>query len=550
MKRAITPFNISLLTVTRTESLLLKPITTLDMYEGNTGQFHSEGIFSTEIFGRVGSKKRSTEFARIPLKMTILHPVIFKNYCKLKSLYKKIMEGTEYAIYDKKTNDFIKADPGTGRTGFDFFISHAHTLAPPKTTSGGRNNRITTIDKYRNEAVQNNILVYPAGLRDVFADEDGRTKMDDVNTLYQRVIAINNTLPDKFYAAEEREMYDRARLQLQTAFNDIYDYFTTLISGKHGFIQKAFASRRLFDGTRGVITSLDVTCANLASNKRPKFMDAVAGMFQVAKAILPKTKYYLANSVLKDVFDTRSDVVELINKDTLKKEEVKITGKTLDQWYSPLGFERIVSSLRTVERRAKPVIIEGHYLALIFNNGKYFRIFRDIDELPEEYDRKYVRPLSYIELVYYSGYKEWNKHKAVITRYPVTGIGSVIPAGVYVKTTDVGIMANELDDQWRPIEGAIALEGPKLDGEKLYYHDTISMPPSYLSPLGADFDGDTISFNMVYLEESIKEITKLLQSRRHYINAEGRLAFTVNVRTIDLALRNLSGPPRKPKGAK
>ena len=487
MKRAITPFNISLLTVTRTESLLLKPITTLDMYEGNTGQFHPQGIFSTEIFGRVGSKQRSTEFGRIPLKMSILHPLTFKNYCKLKSLYKGIMEGTQYATYDKKSNDFIKSDPMNGSTGFDFFMQHAHTLSPPKTNSGGRNNRIANIDKYRAEAIQNNILVLPAGLRDVFTDEEGRTKMDDVNTLYQRLIAINNTLPDKFYASEEREIYDRARLQMQNAFNDIYDYYTTLISGKQGFIQKAFVSRRLFDGTRGVITSLDVTCANLASNKRPKFMDSVAGIFQVAKAILPKTKYYLANSVLKDVFDTRTDTVELVNKDTLKKESVKITGRTLDRWYSPLGFERIVDSLKTTERRAKPVEIDGHYLALIFNNGHYFRIFRDIDELPEDYDRKFVRPLSYIELVYYAGYSEWNKHKAVITRYPVTGIGSVIPAGIYVKTTDVGIMANELDEQWRPIPDAIALEGPKLTGNTtIYYHDTISMPPSYLSPLGAD----------------------------------------------------------------
>lgn len=486
MKRAITPFNLSLLTVTRAESLVIKPVTVLDMYEGNTGNFHSQGIFSTEIFGRVGTKQRSTEFARIPLKMSILHPVTFKNLCKLKSLYKKIMEGTEYALFDKKAGDFIKADPINGQTGYDFFMEHVLYLKPERTRSIGRNNRVDNFDKYRSEMIQNNILVLPAGLRDIFTDSDGRTKMDDVNTLYQRAIAINNTLPDKYYSGDERSMYDRPRLQLQNAFSEIYEYYATLVKGKGGFIQKSFASRRIFDGTRGVITSLNISSPNLASNKRPKFMDAVVGMYQLAKATLPKVKYYLAQSILKDVFDTRTDHIELVNVKTLKKEPVPISGKTLDKWYSPIGYEEIIESLKTVERRAKPVVINDHYLALIFNNGKYFRIFRDIDELPEEYDRKYVRPLSYIELVYYAGYKEWNKHKGVITRYPVTGMGSTIPSGIYVKTTDVGIMATELDSQWLPMEGCIALEGPKLDTSTIYYHDTISMPPPFLSPLGAD----------------------------------------------------------------
>ena len=552
MKRSITPFNMTLLCVTRTEELLLKPITTLDLYDGNTGEFNDKGLFSVPIFGRVGEKRRATEFARIPLKMKVMHPVIFNSLCRLKSLYKKVMEGTEYAVFDEKEKDFVKSDPVNGQTGYHFFVSHLQKLSPPRNRSIGRTAKIDALDKYRGEALQSNLLVLPAGLRDLYQDEDGRTKMDDCNTMYQRVIAINNAMPDKFYSSDEMEIYDRSRLQLQNAFCEIYAYFAGLIKGKRGFIQTAFASRRLYDGTRGVITSMDISVPNLASNKRAKFLDTIVGLYQLTKAILPKVKYYLNESVLKDVFSSVNGVTELTNMKTLKKEEVSLTGKDLDKWYSPTGFEALVKSLETVERRRDPVIVNGHYLALIFNNGRYFKIFRDIDELPEEYDRKHVRPLSYIELIYYAGYKHWNKHHAVITRYPVTSMGSTIPSGIYVKTTDVGLELQELNADWKPIEGAIAYEAPLLtNADVIYYHDSVSVPPPFLKPLGADFDGDMVSFNAVYTKEANEEIKKLLRSRRHYITPEGRLAWGAEIRTVELALRNISGPPlTSTKGAK
>ena len=72
----------------------------LDVFQNNTRDFHEEGLFSTSIFGRVGSNERLTRFGYIDLRIPILHPRIFSRLCALKQLYKEIMAGKEYAIWD------------------------------------------------------------------------------------------------------------------------------------------------------------------------------------------------------------------------------------------------------------------------------------------------------------------------------------------------------------------------------------------------------------------------------------------------------------------
>ena len=161
------PFNISLLKLTPGQIRLLKPIKSLDTVDApGSSDFHPEGLFSTEIFGRVGEDSRDETFAYIPLKTTILHPVVFQRLERLKRLYSGILSGKSYAVWDEKEKDFVQSTEVDGKTGYHFFMSKWKDIKFKKGDSEIRNQRIDLINKYREEAVIKDVLVMPAGLRD------------------------------------------------------------------------------------------------------------------------------------------------------------------------------------------------------------------------------------------------------------------------------------------------------------------------------------------------------------------------------------------------
>lgn len=548
MKKKMLPLNISLLTPTQEQLRLVPQVTSLDIIDGPGGNFHEAGLFSTQIFGRIGDPMRDRTFGYIDLKVPVFHPVIFKTLVKLRGLYGGIMAGTEFARWDAAKGDFVTANEIDGQTGYDFFYRHWQQLVFEKGQSDIRNVRITLIEKYRNNAVFDKFLVMPAGLRDAEMGSDGRMSMDEINEHYQGVLMLVRNFPERLNPADDLSMYDRTRYALTQRIITVYDYIENLISGKHGFIQDRWASRRVFNGTRNVISSLDTGVADLDQPNRPKFNDTVVGLYQAAKAVLPKTLYHLKNStVIGEIFETSSNRVELVNPSTLKRTWVDISSQDLDRWGTEEGLAKVVEELSIIDKRHRPVMIADHYLALVYvDDKKQFRVIRDISEVPEHLDRKWVRPLRYFELVYLAGLSMWNKNSAFVTRYPVENFNSSIPSKQYVKTTVIGEYRRPLGPDWQvDLNAPVALEYPIFQvGSYPQYHDSISITPARLKPLGADFDGDTMSYNAVYSQEAIAECDRFFTKRAAYIQAAGGLSFSVGIPTLILTLRYMTGEPR------
>jgi hypothetical protein len=61
-----------------------------------------------------------------------------------------------------------------------------------------------------------------------------------------------------------------------------------------------------------------------------------------------------------------------------------------------------------------------------------------------------------------------------------------------------------------------------------------------LQRLDADFDGDKVSLNVLYTEESIAEINKLLNSKEFYITPTGEITFSIKTDTLELVMLHLS----------
>lgn len=540
MKRSEIPFNIDLLELTPAKLSGLKPVRVLDIFDGASGNFHEDGLFSVSIFGQVGDERRSRNFSYIDIKTSIFHPILHRALVSLKRLYGGIIAGTEYALWDKAEKDFVRSDAVQGRTGFAFFVEFWKDIVFEQNKSTMREQNILLINKYRNtsKALFSKVVVMPAGMRDLERDEGGRIVEDEINGLYRQLLKISNTISDAAVKTNQ-ETIDTARYALQLAYNEIFETFESMIEGKKKLLMGKWASRRIFNGTRNVITSMDTSVPYLGAPGSAGFNNTIVGLYQAMKAALPISIYHLNHGFLARVFTAVDRPTRLVSKKTLKPVDVQLKSAYFDRWTTSEGLEKVITLFGEESLRHKPLEIDGHYLGLIYKGpDKTFRLIQDIDEVPEGRNKRDVTPITFAELMYTSVYRELNKLPLFFTRYPVTGVGSIYASKVFVKTTVRGEMRRELADDWTPMDDThVAYEFPQ---HGMPFVNSLVPHSAHLDLLDADFDGDTASGNVTYSDESIAEVDKHLASRSAYVGTNGQLLYSTDVSTVKLVLHNLT----------
>ena len=95
------PTNITLLDPKTIVPGIFKPIETSDVFDGMSRNLNDGGLYSVEIFGRVGSNARDETEGYIDTILPIFNPTYLKALVQLKSLYMGIIKGTEYAQWDE-----------------------------------------------------------------------------------------------------------------------------------------------------------------------------------------------------------------------------------------------------------------------------------------------------------------------------------------------------------------------------------------------------------------------------------------------------------------
>ena len=532
MKINALPFNLSLLNINNIDrNPLIKPVKVFDTFEGSTKNFHPEGLFSQEIFGAIGTAKRRETFSYIDLKCDIIHPLIYRLLCS-KTLYKDIMAGNAFAIFDEKLKDFVKCKPGEGNIGYNFFVSNIHKLVLQDNDSAKRSFVIKVFEKYKNIFLINKLAVLPAGLRDYEIDEAGQPKKNEVNAFYVSILAKTN-LMDPNILKINPEALDRTRYMLQNSVLELYQYFESLLKGKDKFIQQKWGTRKLFHGTRNVITSLIFDTDELSSDTLVKFNQSVVGLYEFIKMYQPISMFQIRR-LLSKVLMGPNEPAYLVNPKTLHKEPVSIESEDYDKWMSNEGLEKTLTYFGTKEVRHDPLLIKDHYMFLLYlPNDKYFKIIQDIDEIPEEWSKNFpkaiIRPLSFCELLYIAMYKKAPNLPGYLTRFPISSIGSTYPCYCYLKTTVLSEKRYEIADDWQTVardedDNKIyrAISFPRPDSN---FMETVSPHTSRIERLGADYDGDTVSFNGVFTEEALKEVKDLMGKRMNYVGPDGKLLF-------------------------
>jgi hypothetical protein len=483
MKRTEIPFNITLLQLNSELMAGLRPVKALDFFDGSSSDFHADGLFSVETFGKVGDERRNHRYSFIDVKVPVIHPVIYKALGDLKRLYLEIISGCSYAVWDEQEKDFVKSDQLNGQTGMHFFLSHWNKLVFKETGSITREENAKLIYKYRPTALNRYIVVLPAGLRDLELNEHNRVSENEINTIYRRLLSLANTISESTVKSSP-EILDTPRLHLQLAFVELYLLIESLVKGKKKLMLGRWATRRIYNGTRNVITSMDTAVAYLGAPGNPGFNSTIVGLYQYLKATLPVSIYNIRR-FLDEIFQDVNQPARLINKETWKAEEVLLHSRYYNHWATNDGIERIITSYKEESVRNKPIEINGYYLALIYKGPDgTFKVMHSIDELPAGKSRKDVKPLTFTEFLYLAVYKDSAKYPGSVTRYPVTGIGSIYPSRTHLKVTLDSEKRVRLDNQWQPMaDEFIAYEFPV---SKSAFVNSLIPHSSKINGLGAD----------------------------------------------------------------
>lgn len=483
------PFNIGLLVLTAENTRGLRPVKVLDivasMGEGTSKNFHPDGLFSIETFGKVGDERRNRLFGYIALNVEILHPVIFKAIVDLKELYGRIMAGSAYAVFNKQTHDFEPANITEGQTGFQFFMEHFADLKFEERNSTAREFAIKMVYKERDKAIMNRLIVMPAGLRDFTIQENGKPDEDEINGIYRRILSISNVIGTHRSADTEHLNATRHSLQLEVV--KLYDYIVNLLEGKSKLIQGNWTNRNVFSSTRNVITSNVPRVKSLSDPLTTGPNHTVIGLYQSIRMIFPLFVNLLKNR-LQDVFTGPNTPAYLIDKKTLKKETVSIGPEHYDTWMTQEGIESLLNQFEVEPLRHDVIEVDGRYLFLTYQSKDSVRLVQGIQDLPEGIDPKDCHPTTFAELYYLTVLTKIRSIPMFVTRYPVISFGGIYPSYIYLKTTTRSVCLNVLGEDWRET-GEIANEFP-VDG--VSFVNSMSPAASHLGGLGADSSPVTI----------------------------------------------------------
>lgn len=482
-KRTDIPFNISLLSLTPDKLQGLKQIKVLDSFDGATTDFHPEGLFSTTIFGKVGDPRRDAAFAYIDIRVPIMHPIVYDAIVKLKRAYEGIMQGTVYATWNDATKDFDPAKASNGETGYAFFAKHMDSIVHQPTSSIKRDQSIKLIERYKSTAMTDKIVVMPAGLRDMEIDEHGRRREDEINKLYRTFMAISNTITDAA-VRNNPEIVNKSRFELQRNFNALYDLIESLIKGKKKLFLGRFASRRIFHGTRNVITAMNPAVPVLGAKGSLGINSTIMGLYQYLQGTLPVSVPALRDFLSNIFYDVNQPAI-LVDKKSLKPREVMLHSRYYDQWGTAEGLEKVIGSFKEESLRTTALEIDGYYLGLIYiGPDKTFRFFQDISELPASRLKEHVRPVTLTDVLYLAVYRQSNTHPCYVTRYPTTGIGSIYPSMTHLRPTVNTLSLRCLNRQWLDMgDDYAAYEYPRIDSA---FVNSLVPHPSHLDKLTAD----------------------------------------------------------------
>jgi ribosomal protein S18 acetylase RimI-like enzyme len=530
------PFNVKLLANDASAIAGELAVENLDIFSSDN-QFNSAGLYSSEIFGEVGTDKRLKSFGFIDMRTEIMHPKIFMELCKLKALYEGILSGRAYAVWDEKAKDFVGSNVIDGQTGYSFFMNKFLEIIHATNDSNLRELRIMLLDKSKDKCMYRYYQVIPAGLRDIELNTQERPKEDEINTIYRKLIRVSNTISIHNRKSND-PILDNPRGLLQTAANNIYAHLEAIFSGKRGWYLDKVIARNVHGSTRNVATAMDPSPVRVGSKEALTIDHTIIGLHQFMKGAVELTIHDIRKGPMRDVIEFMPSMAYVVDSKTLQRKTILPSRFTVDNWGTEEGIEKLINGFEKPYARHKPILVDGDYAALLYRDTKHYRVFYDITDLPNGFSKSNVKPITWAEMFYLSVYESAAKVGGYNTRYPVAGMGSCYCSKLFLETTVKSDSLIELDDKWNPTNKDITpIHMPQAG---LAFLDSSSVHISKEPDLGLDHDGDTFSLPIVVSKEAIKEVDDYLNSPEAFLNESGGLRYGINNKISVMVLENFT----------
>lgn len=465
-----------------------------------------EGIFSYEIFGRVGSEDRSTNFGYINLKRKFLHPFIYNAIMQMYRALPEVISGERFVKLDKfgKIQKVNMEDEGA-ETGIDFFINNWKNIQWDDGESKARAKKQSIFNLLKVEEVfVDKWLVIPAMYRDInlHKQNTGKIDMDEINGLYTRLLN---------YAASESITFTSSFLtqsNLQNTLVEIHNVLTKKPAGKNGLIHNGIMGKTIDYASVSVISA-------------PRFMAERPGEQQV-----PFNHIGVPLSLVCSLFFPFM-VKGLEDRffDVMHSSQIILGGKNVDV------DDKVVENLDT-EALTKLV---KDYVKDKTKEGRTRRFSLDGagKGLFTSFEEKLGRPYTVTDLLYSVAADVVSNRNVLATRFPISSSDSIIICKVKILTTEKTV---DLRDKFKgeDNEGSYNFEFMRTypyfpldkDGNimssKTKWIDTTVPNNSYLAGLGGDFDGDTMRLIGIYTNDANAEAARLQANPMNYVGAEGQ----------------------------
>ena len=434
------------------------------------GNPDTDGIFSYEIFGRVGSEERKLNFGYVDLKRKFIHPFIYNSIYQMYRNLPSIINGERYVVLDVKgVITTVNPDENeNAETGIEFFINNWDKI---NWTSDAENKArakkesiFATMDK--NEIFIDKWLIIPALYRDINLHNTGKGKidMDEINALYIKLIN---------YASSESITFATSYLtqsNLQNVLVDIHNLLTKKPSGKNGIIHNGIMGKTIDYSVVSVISA-------------PKFNNQDTNSLQIPFNYIGIPLYTLCAMFFPLVVKNLEDIFY----DIMHSTEITFHGNVLDvnedvtETLDSEALNKLVKSYvkdKTKETRTQRFTLSGD------NNGNY-----------KKFEELLGRPFTITDLLYRAVSDViYNKH-VLATRYPITGSESIIFCKIKILTTErtvdisngaeVGTFNYEFMRTYPYIP--IDKKGNILTSET-HWIDTVVPNNAFLAGMGGDFD--------------------------------------------------------------
>ena len=477
----------------------------------------SDGLLSNEIFG-ITKEDRAGTFAYIDLGQYYLDPSCYKCWCRIDPKIKRIVhkDGT-FSINAKGE---IVEDP-SGSNGLAWLKRNLGKINFKRNSSLKRDLRINYLEMNKKRMFLNKYIVIPPYYRDTNTGKRS-VGVGGVNKLYSQLILSVNSLKSTQELGFDLSGPQEGRVQ--EIILNLYDWFignsnSTIktdegagISGKRGIYRNANMGKTINYTARLVLSAPELKV------NRPEDM---------------KTDYYYSSIPLAACIACfrpfiAYNVRAFFEKEFLGSETYPVIDKSGKTVYKKLKDPLIEFSDERIHKEMEHFIHAYNNrfvpipLPIEDDKDTYYMAFQGQfkgDNIEQE--SIMLRKLTWCDIFYMAAVDAVRNRFVAITRYPIDNRTNQTFTRVRVSSTTETepLIANGELYPYYPKIGRDDIG--KSTGNR--FVDTCNICNLYLSSMGADYDGDTVSVKGIFTDEANEEIAKFVQEKQNFLDLSGGL---------------------------